>query len=62
HSLTIEKGKLLVEGYVVQRIEYTIGCSNEQSNESFRYQLLQKMVLELIVQLLQEQEVKVEII
>ncbi|MBY0600139.1 BC_2427 family protein [Bacillus bingmayongensis] len=62
HSVTIEKGKLLVEGYVVQRIEYTIGCSNEQSNESFRYQLLQKMVLELIVQLLQEQEVKVEII
>ncbi|MBO1583270.1 BC_2427 family protein [Bacillus sp. XF8] len=61
HSVAIEKGKLMVEGYVVQHIEYTIGCSNEQSNELVRYQLLQKMVLELIVQLLQEQEVQVEI-
>ncbi|EEM10233.1 hypothetical protein bmyco0003_30470 [Bacillus pseudomycoides] len=61
NSVTIEKGKLLVEGYVVQRIEYTMGCSNEQSNGLVRYQLLQKIVLELIVQILQEQEVQVEI-
>ncbi|PEY28104.1 hypothetical protein CN354_28515, partial [Bacillus cereus] len=60
NSITIEKGKLLVEGYVVQRIEYTMGCSNEQ-NGLVRYQLLQKIVLELIVQILQEQEVQVEI-
>ncbi|PEB43037.1 BC_2427 family protein [Bacillus pseudomycoides] len=61
NSVTIEKGKLLVEGYVVQRIEYTMGCSNEQSDGLVRYQLLQKIVLELIVQILQEQEVQVEI-
>ncbi|MEY8351358.1 BC_2427 family protein [Bacillus cereus] len=61
HSVTIEKGKLLVEGYIVQRIEYIVGGSNEKSNESVRYQLLQKMVLELVVQILQEQEVRVEI-
>ncbi|PFR23026.1 hypothetical protein COK19_20885 [Bacillus cereus] len=61
HLVTIEKGKLLVEGYVVQRIEYIVRGSNEKSNESVRYQLLQKMVLELVVQILQEQEVRVEI-
>ncbi|WP_289396201.1 BC_2427 family protein [Bacillus sp. DX1.1] len=59
HPITIEKGTLLVEGYVLQRIEYRI---RTRQNVSKVYQLLQKMVLELIVQLLQEQEVQVEIV
>ncbi|WP_235190144.1 BC_2427 family protein [Bacillus gaemokensis] len=58
----LKKGKLLAEGYVVQHIEYTVEFSNEQNDVSVRYQLLQKMVLELTLQVLQEQEVQVEIV
>ncbi|HEK9102294.1 hypothetical protein KFD70_23100 [Bacillus pfraonensis] len=62
NSVTVEKGILLVDGYILQRIEYIVACSNEKSTSQKKvYQLLQKIVLELIVQILQEQEVKVEI-
>ncbi|MEN1934240.1 BC_2427 family protein [Paenibacillus sp. 102] len=62
NPVTVEKGILLVDGYILQRIEYIVACSNEKNlSQKKVYQLLQKIVLELIVQILQEQEVKVEI-
>ncbi|MFJ8529565.1 BC_2427 family protein [Bacillus sp. NPDC094106] len=59
NSVMIEKGILLVEGYVLQHIEYTVEKNTPQKK---MYQLMQNMVLELIVQVLQEQDVQVEII
>ncbi|KAA0766673.1 BC_2427 family protein [Bacillus sp. SH5-2] len=54
----IEKGSLLVEGYVFQCIEFISERSTPHDNV---YQLIQNLVLELTVQLLQEQEVWVRI-
>ncbi|HDR8183872.1 TPA: hypothetical protein QC116_003304 [Bacillus thuringiensis] len=54
----IEKGSLLVEGYIFQCIEYISERSTPHDNA---YQLTQNLVLELTVQLLQEQEVWVRI-
>ncbi|WP_410983355.1 BC_2427 family protein [Bacillus cereus] len=63
NPVTVEKGILLVDGYILQRIEYTVACSNEKSMSQKKvYQLMQNMILELVVQILQEQEVQVEII
>ncbi|WP_306620730.1 BC_2427 family protein [Bacillus sp. AFS098217] len=59
NPVTVEKGILLVEGYVLQRIEYTVEKNTPQKK---MYHLMQNMVLELIVQVLQEQDVQVEII
>ncbi|KAB2441136.1 BC_2427 family protein [Bacillus luti] len=55
----IEKGSLLVEGYIFQRIEFISERSISHDNA---YQLIQNIVLELTVQLLQEQEAWVRII
>ncbi|MGH1278027.1 BC_2427 family protein, partial [Bacillus basilensis] len=54
----IEKGSLLVEGYIFQCIEFISERSTPHDNV---YQLIQNLVLELTVQLLQEQEVWVRI-
>ncbi|PFY27576.1 BC_2427 family protein, partial [Bacillus toyonensis] len=54
----IEKGSLLVEGYIFQCIEFISERSTPHDNA---YQLIQNLVLELTVQLLQEQEVWVRI-
>ncbi|HDX9609967.1 TPA: hypothetical protein ROY01_000949, partial [Bacillus toyonensis] len=54
----IEKGSLLVEGYIFQCIEFISERSTSHENT---YQLIQNLVLELTVQLLQEQEVWVRI-
>ncbi|MEK4933327.1 BC_2427 family protein [Bacillus sp. FSL M7-1345] len=54
----IEKGSLFVEGYIFQCIEFIL----EQSTSHDKlYQLMQNIVLELTIQLLQEQEVRVRI-
>ncbi|EJS76303.1 BC_2427 family protein, partial [Bacillus cereus] len=55
----IEKGSLLVEGYIFQCIEFISERSISHDNA---YQLIQNIVLELTVQLLQEQEAWVRII
>ncbi|WP_254610133.1 MULTISPECIES: BC_2427 family protein [unclassified Bacillus (in: firmicutes)] len=63
NPVTVEKGILLVDGYILQRIEYIVACSNEKSMSQKKvYQLMQNMILELVVQILQEQEVQIEII
>ncbi|MGG0290517.1 BC_2427 family protein [Bacillus pacificus] len=54
----IEKGSLRVEGYIFQCIEFT---SEQSENHDKIYQLMQNIILELNVQLLQEQEVRVQI-
>ncbi|WP_438357977.1 BC_2427 family protein [Bacillus wiedmannii] len=54
----IEKGSLRVEGYIFQCIEFT---SDQSEHHDKIYQLMQNIVLELNVQLLQEQEVRVRI-
>ncbi|OJE47429.1 hypothetical protein BAQ49_28445 [Bacillus proteolyticus] len=54
--VTVEKAGLLVEGYIYQCIEYTIEQSTSHDNV---YQLMQNIVLELTIQVLQEQEVRV---
>ncbi|MGF9769532.1 BC_2427 family protein [Bacillus albus] len=56
NPVTIEKAGLLVEGYIYQCIEYTIEQSTSHDNV---YQLMQNIVLELTIQVLQEQEVRV---
>lgn len=57
--ITVEKGILFVEGYIFQCIEYIIEQSTSHDNV---YQLVQSIVLELIIQVLQEQEVRVKIL
>ncbi|OJE48036.1 hypothetical protein BAQ48_18660 [Bacillus luti] len=59
NSSKIEKGSLLVEGYIFQRIEFISERSISHDNA---YQLIQNIVLKLTVQLLQEQEAWVRII
>ncbi len=54
----IEKGSLLVEGYIFQCIEF---ISEQSTSHEKIYQLMQNIVLELTIQLLQEQEVRVRI-
>ncbi|WP_319806022.1 BC_2427 family protein [Bacillus cereus] len=54
----IEKGSLLVEGYIFQCIEF---ISERSTSHDKPYQLMQNIVLELTIQLLQEQEVRVRI-
>ncbi|WP_270344311.1 BC_2427 family protein [Bacillus mobilis] len=54
----IEKGSLHVEGYIFQCIEFT---SDQSEHHDKIYQLMQNIILELNVQLLQEQEVRVRI-
>ncbi|PGK42347.1 hypothetical protein CN907_09250 [Bacillus anthracis] len=54
----IEKGSLRVEGYIFQCIEFT---SDQREYHDKIYQLMQNITLELNVQLLQEQEVRVRI-
>ncbi|MBM6649333.1 hypothetical protein JTF23_25630 [Bacillus sp. RIT809] len=54
----IEKGSLLVEGYIFQCIEF---ISEQSTSHDKLYQLMQNIVLELTIQLLQEQEVRVRI-
>ncbi|EOP69409.1 MULTISPECIES: BC_2427 family protein [Bacillus cereus group] len=54
----IEKGSLLVEGYIFQCIEF---ISEQSTSHDKIYQLMQNIVLELTIQLLQEQEVRVRI-
>ncbi|MCU4787401.1 hypothetical protein OCF11_23835 [Bacillus cereus] len=58
NSVIDGKGSLLVEGYIFQRIEYIIEENTSCENV---YQLMQNIVLELVVQVLQEQEVRVKI-
>ncbi|MBJ8071070.1 BC_2427 family protein [Bacillus cereus] len=58
NPFTVEKGSLLVEGYIFQYIEYIIEQSTFHDNV---YQLMQNIVLGLTVQVLQEQEVQVRI-
>lgn len=58
NALTVEKGSLLVEGYIYQYIEYISEQSTLHDNE---HQLIQNIVLELIIQVIQEQEVQVRI-
>lgn len=58
NPVTVEKGNLLVEGYIFQCIEYIIGQSTSRDSV---YQLMQNIVLELIIQVLQEQDVRVKI-
>lgn len=58
NTLTVEKGSLLVEGYIYQYIEYISEQSTLHDNE---HQLIQNIVLELIIQVIQEQEVQVRI-
>lgn len=54
----VEKGSLLVEGYIFQCIEYIIEEGTFCENV---YQLMQNIVLELVIQILQEQEIRVAI-
>lgn len=54
----VEEGSLLVEGYIFQCIEYIIEEGTFCENV---YQLMQNIVLELVVQILQEQEIRVAI-
>lgn len=54
----VENGSLFIEGYILQCIEYIIEEGTFCENV---YQLMQSFVLELVVQILQEQEVRVEI-
>ncbi|QWH12469.1 hypothetical protein EXW38_14370 [Bacillus mycoides] len=54
----IEKGSLFVEGYIFQCIEF---ISEQSTSHDNLYQLMQNIVLELTIQLLQEQEVRVRI-
>ncbi|PGN17804.1 hypothetical protein CN971_23915 [Bacillus thuringiensis] len=54
----VENGSLFIEGYILQCIEYIIEEGTFCENV---YQLMQSIVLELVVQILQEQEVRVEI-
>ncbi|UNP78425.1 hypothetical protein MN033_09760 [Bacillus nitratireducens] len=56
NPVTVEKAGLLVEGYIYQCIEYTIEQNTSHDNV---YQLMQNIVLELTIQVLQEQEVRV---
>ncbi|EOP49237.1 hypothetical protein IKQ_05191, partial [Bacillus cereus VDM053] len=56
NPVTVEKAGLLVEGYIYQYIEYNIEQSTSHNNV---YQLMQNIVLELTIQVLQEQEVRV---
>ncbi|UYX55150.1 hypothetical protein M3Y14_13990 [Bacillus thuringiensis] len=58
NKFTVEKGSLLVEGYIYQGIEYISEQSTFHDNV---YQLVQNIVLELIIQVIQEQEVQVRI-
>ncbi|MEI5923919.1 BC_2427 family protein [Bacillus albus] len=58
NTFTVEKGSLLVEGYIYQCIEYISEQSTFHNNV---YQLMQNIVLELVVQVIQEQEVQVRI-
>ncbi len=58
NALTVEKGSLLIEGYINQCIEYISEQSTLHDNE---HQLIQNIVLELIIQVIQEQEVQVRI-
>ncbi|MCQ6567026.1 BC_2427 family protein [Bacillus mycoides] len=58
NKFTVEKGSLLVEGYIYQYIEYISEQSTFHDNV---YQLVQNIVLELIIQVIQEQEVQVRI-
>ncbi|PFH76063.1 hypothetical protein COI61_17595 [Bacillus cereus] len=58
NPVTVEKAGLLVEGYIYQCIEYTIEQSTSHDNV---YQLMQNIVLELTIQVLQEQEVRVRV-
>ncbi|MBJ8107340.1 BC_2427 family protein [Bacillus proteolyticus] len=55
NPVTVEKAGLLVEGYIYQCIEYTIEQSTSHDN---MYQLMRNIVLELTIQVLQEQEVR----
>ncbi|MFE7377482.1 BC_2427 family protein [Bacillus cereus] len=57
--VTVKKGNLHVEGYISQRIEYIVEQSASHNN---MYQLIQNIVLELIIQVIQEQDVRVRII
>lgn len=54
----IDKGSLRVEGYIFQFIEF---ISDQSEPHDKIYQLIQNIILELNVQLLQEQEVRVRI-
>ncbi|OPD41730.1 BC_2427 family protein [Bacillus thuringiensis] len=59
HNLSIiDKGSLRVEGYIFQCIEFISEQSKSHDNS---YQLMQNITLELTIQLLQEQEVRVRI-
>ncbi|OTY18738.1 hypothetical protein BK735_11520 [Bacillus mycoides] len=58
NKFTVEKGSLLVEGYIYQCIEY---ISEQITFHDNVYQLVQNIVLELIIQVIQEQEVQVRI-
>ncbi|QWG56522.1 hypothetical protein EXW26_14345 [Bacillus mycoides] len=58
NKFEVEKGSLLVEGYIYQCIEYISEQSTFHDNV---YQLVQNIVLELIIQIIQEQEVQVRI-
>ncbi|PER17259.1 hypothetical protein CN485_29100 [Bacillus cereus] len=58
NKFIVEKGSLLVEGYIYQCIEYLSEQSTFHDNV---YQLVQNIVLELIIQVIQEQEVQVRI-
>ncbi|MCQ6533834.1 BC_2427 family protein [Bacillus mycoides] len=58
NKFAVEKGSLLVEGYIYQCIEYISEQSTFHDNV---YQLVQNIVLELIIQVIQEQEVQVRI-
>ncbi|PEA23304.1 hypothetical protein COK09_31305 [Bacillus cereus] len=58
NKFIVEKGSLLVEGYIYQCIEYISEQSTFHDNV---YQLVQNIVLELIIQVIQEQEVQVRI-
>ncbi|CUB12377.1 hypothetical protein BN2127_JRS1_04164 [Bacillus cereus] len=54
----VETGSLHVEGYIFQCIQYIIEESTFYENV---YALVQNLVLELVVQVLQEQEVRLKI-
>ncbi|PGK42371.1 BC_2427 family protein [Bacillus thuringiensis] len=54
----IEKGSLRVEGYIFQYIEF---ISEQSKSHEKLYQLMQNITVELTIQLLQEQEVRVRI-
>ncbi|HFK1784765.1 MULTISPECIES: BC_2427 family protein [Bacillus cereus group] len=54
----IEKGSLRVEGYIFQYIEF---ISEQSKSHEKPYQLMQNITVELTIQLLQEQEVRVRI-